>query len=444
MKKSPHVIWVCPTSRPFYRSKGEVRCRPGSVIPKLADEDIKINILIPHDPTLLPKTKLTTSRVTRHKIRLSQDYTVEITKLSRGALVPGIFMVNIPSVEPAIWNALFSKSALALARQLKRPVDIFHVFDWEAGLLPLYLELEKSGDRLFKTTRTFFNLSSVRDQGSYAPNILNHLGVPKNLFHPEGLEFYGRVSYLKAGLIFADGIGLVEGRTAARSFAHRNGHGFEGILDAQSHKLRRWSSDRSVRAHLDAYKELLALTQVRSVLPRLMERVHAGDDELKKFIESWGPPPPDRYSANAISFMVQSPTKAYAFWEWIHHDFVDYGLRLENLGSGAQTLLARGLQAMADFWIDVSPASEYVLELVGYRVDGSLQPLLRSRPVRTPRNSPSPNIDAVFINVRDRSRTRRRATGKIVGLGGPSGGSSAMEWSSVNLSIAHREIVSSS
>ncbi len=415
MKKSPHVIWVCPSSHLFYRSKGEVKCRPGSVIPKLADEDIKVDVLIPHDPTLLPKTKLSSTRVTRHKVRLAQDYTIEITKLSRGSLVPGIYMADIPSSEPAVANALFSKAAIALARQLKRPVDIFHVFDWESGLLPLFLELEKNGDRLFKTTRTFFNIASLREQGSYAPNILNHLGVPKNLFHPEGLEFYGRISYLKAGLVFADGVGLVEGSKSPRAMTGRNGQGFEGVLEANAFKLRRWASDRSLKSHLDAYKELLAMTTSRAVLPRLMEKVHSKDDDLKRFIESWGPLPPERYNANAISFVIQSPTKAFAFWEWTHHDFVDYALRLENRTTGSQSLLSRGLQAMADFWINVEPGNEYIVELAGVRKDGGLQPLLRSRPIRTPRNTPSPNTTATFIDVRTRKRFTVR--GGMVRLG---------------------------
>src|SRR5688572_19544375 len=121
MKKSPHVIWVCPTSQSFYRTKGEVRCRPGSVIPKLAEHGIRINVLIPHDPTLLPKTKVSPSRVATHVVHLAQDYPIEIIKLTRGAITPGIYMVKMPPLDPAIASAVFSKSALALAHQLKRP-----------------------------------------------------------------------------------------------------------------------------------------------------------------------------------------------------------------------------------------------------------------------------------------------------------------------------------
>src|SRR5687767_2845036 len=112
MKKIPHIIWVSPSSKSFYRSKGEVKFRPGSVIPKLTEEGYRVDVLIPHDPTLLPKTKLSSSRVTRHNIHLSQNYPIEIIKLTRGNLFPAVYMAKTPHLEPALTNALFAKSAL--------------------------------------------------------------------------------------------------------------------------------------------------------------------------------------------------------------------------------------------------------------------------------------------------------------------------------------------
>ncbi len=417
MKKSPHVIWVSPTSRPFYRSKGEVLCRPGSVIPKLVEEGIKVDILIPRDPTLLPKTKLAPSRITRHKIHLGQDYTVELTKLTRGSVTPGIYMASIPSSDPALANALFSKAALALAILLKRPVDIFHLFNWEGSLLPLFLDMEKNGHRVFKNTHTFLNVTTLREQGSFAPSVLSSLGIPQSLFHPEGLEFYGRVSYLKAGLMFADGVGIVENLPVKNRLLH-NGHGFEGILDAQAHKLRRWASERSVKSHLDAYYELMRMQPSRLFLPRVLEKVHVDDNHLKQFIESWGPIPPDNYNVNGISLLVQAPTKAYAFWEWTRHDYVDYGVALDDRTTGSKNFVSRNLHAMGDYWFEVHPGHEYVVELIGFRANGTAQPLLRSRPVRMPRNGPSKNIRATFIDVRSRKRFEKLGRGfGLDGLG---------------------------
>jgi len=442
MKKNPHVIWVCPTSETFFRAKGEVRCRPGSVIPRLSEHGFKIDVLIPHDPTLLPKTKLSSARITRHTIHLGQDYPIEIIKLSRGSLSPGLYMLKMPGLEPALHSAVLSRSALALAKQIKRPVDIFHMFEWESALLPLFLELDRNGSRLLKESRTFLSIHSLRDQGNFAPGVLTHLGLPKTLFHPAGIEFFGKVSFLKSGLLFSDGVSLIEGGMALRNHVHRNGTGLEGVLDEQAHKLRRWVSERSLRSYLDAYGELLSMPSPRPVLPRLMEKCHIDEKQYDRFIESWGPLPPDSYNQNCLSFLIQSPTKAFGFWEWTHNGFTDYGLVLENRSDGSRRVLSRGLNALGDFWIDVLPDRPYVLELVGWTKSNEMVPLLRSRIVRTPRNIPSANKDAVFIDV----RTRRRFLKKGVGwwnngqlFSGSSASLSALDWMSGGLPSSLKE-----
>jgi len=429
MKKSPHVIWVCPTSKAFYRTKGEVRCRPGSVIPRLSEKGIRLNVLIPHDPSLLPKTRLAPSRTTVHKIHLSQPYEVEITKLTRGSVSPGVFMVKAPSLEPALASAVFAKAAIALANQLRKPVDIFHMFNWDTAMLPLYLELEKNGSRIFRETRTFLNIQSLRDQGNFAPAILSHLGLPAQLFHPDGIEFFGKISFLKSGLLFSDGVGLVEG-AVPRSAAYKNGTGLEGVLDTLMFKLRRWASERSLRSHMDAYSELLGSPKPLPLLPRLMERLHQSTEEVDSFIESWGPVPPERYGINAISLLLQSPKKAYAFWEWSGESTGEFGVVLENRTSNVRRLLSKGLGAIGDYWIDIECDQEYVLELVSVSRAGQTQPLLRSRPLRSPRLTPSPNREAVFIDVQSKRRYMMTGPTTWEGLSSriKAGGSSAWEW----------------
>lgn len=429
MKKSPHVIWVCPSSKSFYRTKGEVRSRPGSVIPRLAEHGVRLNVLIPHDPTLLPKTRLSSSRTTRHTIRLSQDYEIEITKLTRGAVSPGVFMVKTPPLESALLSAVFAKAAIALANQLRKPVDIFHLFDWESALVPLYLELEKNGSKIFRDTRTFLNIRSLREQGNFAPAILSFLGLPTTLFHPDGIEFYGKVSFLKSGLMFSDGVGLIEGMLP-RNSAYKNGTGLEGVLDTMTFKLRRWASERSLRSHLDAYNELLNSPKPTPLLPRLLERLHQTAEEVQDFIESWGPQPPDGYRSNSISFLLQSPRKAFAFWEWTGDGEGPFGLVLEDRTAGSRTVLSSGLNALGDFWIDIEPDHEYRLELVAMG-SGAASPLLRSRSLRSPRVSPSRNVEAVFVDLRTNrrfARTGEERWDRLASRVSEGGGSSAWEW----------------
>jgi len=432
MKKAPHVIWVCPSSKSFYRTKGEVRSRPGSVIPRLAEQGIRLNVLIPHDPTLLPKTRLSSSRTTPHTIHLAQDYEIEITKLTRGSVSPGIYMVKTSPLEPALMSAVFSKAAIALATQLRKPVDIFHLFDWESALVPLFLELEKNNAKIFKDTRTFLNIRSFREQGNFAPAVLSFLGVPNNLFHPEGIEFFGKVSYLKAGLLFSDGVGLIDG-VMPRSGPYKNGTGLEGVLDSLTYKLRRWASERSLRSHVDAYTELLNSPKSAPLLPRLVKRLDETRDAVQDAIEAWGPTPPERYAVNTISFMLQSPQKAFAFWEWSGDDGKNFGLVLEDRSAGTRKSLGRAFGSAGEFWIDIVPGNEYVVELSSIGPAGRSYPLLRSRPLISPRVSMSGNTEATFVHTKSQKRfaAKKNGVGNWENLNKAiqqSGGSSAWEW----------------
>ncbi|MCB4756483.1 MAG: glycogen/starch synthase [Elusimicrobia bacterium] len=408
MLKSPHIIWVRPNSDIVYRSKGEVKCQPSSVAPKLSEKGLRINILVPYNSALLPKTKLTPSRITRHAIRLSQDYPVEIIKLSKGSVSPGIFMVKMPDLEPAMVGALFSKSALALAQQLKRPVDVFHMFEWGASLVPLWLEMGANGSTVTKEARTFLSIRSLADQGNFAPAIMAYIGIPETLFHPDGIEYYGKVSFLKTGLLMSDGISLIDTGRSSVSLPMNSINGMQGVLDAHVHKLRRWVSDRSVRNYLDVYQELLTQPKGGPVLPKLVKKLHQTKREVKSYVDIWGPEPPDRYHRSYIAFLIQAPKKAFAFWEQIYSPHKEYGLVLEDVKSGHRHLLSRGLPPVADYWIDVQPDREYAVELVGFDEGGLMHILMRSKIVRTPRDWMSGNTNAIFIDVRERRRIKMK------------------------------------
>lgn len=430
MKKSPHIIWVCPSNGFFYRAKGEVKSRPGSVLPKISEHGIKVDVLIPFDATLLPKTKLSPSRSTRHVLRLGREYPVDIIKLSKGSLNPGVFMLKSPMVEPAIKGALLAKGALALANQIRKPVDVFHFFDWNTALLPLFLEMEKNGSKIFENTRTFLSIRSLHDQGNFAPSMLSHIGVPEVLFHPEGVEYYGQLSYLKTGLLFSDGIGLVEGRSVNGSAIPANRKGINGVLDTQMHKLRRWASDRSFKSYIDAYNELIRTPKPKPLLPVLIQKFRPVTPEPTNFLEMWGPPAPDRYGVNTISFLTQSPRKAFCFWEWSGGGLHDFGIALENCSSGQTWLLARGLASKGEYWINVDPDCSYRTALVGWSPSGMMHVLLTSNIVRTPREGLSANTNAIFIDTRLRRRFGIKGTQSWESLLRKIrlGATSALEW----------------
>ncbi len=154
--------------------------------------------------------------------------------------------------------AVFSRAALAVARYLFRP-DILHCHDWQAGMVPVYLRSTFASDPTFAGVRTLFTIHNLGYQGLFPPSALSDAAIDPALFHPGGLEFYGRVSYLKGGIAFADWLNTVSPTYAQEIQTPEYGFGLDGALRARAHVLtgilngvdyREWSPD--VDPHLPA------------------------------------------------------------------------------------------------------------------------------------------------------------------------------------------------
>jgi starch synthase len=107
--------------------------------------------------------------------------------------------------------------------------DVVHVHDWQAGLVPAYLHYD-SGPRP-ATVMTVHNLAF---QGQFPRELLSSLGLPPSSFAIDGVEYYGSVGYLKAGLQFADRITTVSPTYAAEIRTSEGGMGLDGLLRARA------------------------------------------------------------------------------------------------------------------------------------------------------------------------------------------------------------------
>jgi len=103
--------------------------------------------------------------------------------------------------------------------------DVVHANDWHAGLLPLYISLEK-GPR----PSTVFTTHNMSFQGNFPASVLGELAIPKEHFCAAGIEFYGQASFLKAGLRFADKVTTVSPTYASEILTAAFGCGMEGVL----------------------------------------------------------------------------------------------------------------------------------------------------------------------------------------------------------------------
>ena len=144
--------------------------------------------------------------------------------------------------------AFFCLAVVELVRLAGWRVDVLHLHDWPAGPLALLQRLapqlagerpaagvvrirEAAGPLGFPLpARCVFTFYAADRQGNFDRGVLHALGLPDRYFHPEELELYGRVSFLKAGLLYADGLATVS-RAYARDIQHPpHGHGLEGLF----------------------------------------------------------------------------------------------------------------------------------------------------------------------------------------------------------------------
>lgn len=105
--------------------------------------------------------------------------------------------------------------------------DVLHAHDWQAGLACAYLKSWGSA------VKSVFTIHNIAYPGRFQAHHLFELGLPWEFFHAEGLEFYGEISYLKAGLYFADHITTVSPTYAREITEPIAGGGMHGLLQTR-------------------------------------------------------------------------------------------------------------------------------------------------------------------------------------------------------------------
>ncbi len=107
--------------------------------------------------------------------------------------------------------------------------DVVHGHDWQAGLAPAYLHYFE-GQR----PHTVMTIHNLAFPGQFPASMWPALGLPGEAFTVEGIEYYGSISFLKAGLQYADRLTTVSPSYAAEILSPENGMGFDGLLRARA------------------------------------------------------------------------------------------------------------------------------------------------------------------------------------------------------------------
>ena len=153
--------------------------------------------------------------------------------------VPGLFdredlygTGGVDFADNAVRFDLLAVAALDLGQESAeaRPVDVIHGHDWQAGTVAARVRTEPGRWPALATAGIVLTVHNLAYQGAFEREVVPRLGLSWDVFRMERGEFYGRFSFLKAGLSYADMVTTVSPQYAAETLTAEFGCGFEGLL----------------------------------------------------------------------------------------------------------------------------------------------------------------------------------------------------------------------
>ncbi len=183
--------------------------------------------------------------------------------------------------------AFLSQAVLEAPRLLDLWPDVIHVNDWQTALVPVYLkELYRNHPTAalrpqYQRIRTLLTLHNLAYQGVFWHEDLPLIGLPWRLYNDEHLEFYGKINFLKGGIVFADLLNTVSPTYAREIQTRYFGCGLQGVLANRQKALfgivngvdeRTW--DPATDKHLPANYTVDTVEQGKAVCKQALQRYH--------------------------------------------------------------------------------------------------------------------------------------------------------------------------
>ena len=124
----------------------------------------------------------------------------------------------------------FSRGVLETLKLVGFKPDIIHCNDWQTGLIPAYLKDVYARDKFFNKTASLFTIHNLAFQGIFPVSRFIETGLSVTLNSVDGLEFWGSISFLKAGINFSDIVTTVSSTYCKEIQTKEYGSGMEGVL----------------------------------------------------------------------------------------------------------------------------------------------------------------------------------------------------------------------
>ncbi len=203
---------------------------------------------------LIPAYKNVLKKIGKVKILATTHYYNQQVNLLEGKLPGSKIVIWLVDCQPAFnrpggpytdehgnpWHdnalrfAIFCHTAVDIALnqlKLKWVPGIVHCNDWQTGLIPALLSLHT------KRPATIFTIHNLAYQGIFEQQTFRDLHLPNELWHMHGMEFYGKFSFIKGGLVYADKITTVSCQYAKEILQAKFSYGLDGLLKSRKKDL---------------------------------------------------------------------------------------------------------------------------------------------------------------------------------------------------------------
>jgi starch synthase len=140
---------------------------------------------------------------------------------------------------PNNWErfGLFCRAVLEAAKLLGVP-EVFHVHDWQAALIPVYLRTTYDSDPLLKNAGTVLTIHNAAYQGAFQPATTERLLFPWEIFTMDKLEQFNNFNFLKGGLVYSEILTTVSRKYAEEIQTPEFGNQLDSVLRGRAAVLR--------------------------------------------------------------------------------------------------------------------------------------------------------------------------------------------------------------
>jgi starch synthase len=130
---------------------------------------------------------------------------------------------------PGIDQYLFlSEGAFEIQRQLGWTADVIHCHDWQSGFIPVLMR--EKYDAEFASMASVFTIHNLAYQGIFERPLLDRLALPHSIFNPHGVEAWGHVNFIKAGVTYAERTNTVSPNYAEEILTSEYGEMLDGVM----------------------------------------------------------------------------------------------------------------------------------------------------------------------------------------------------------------------